>query len=301
MKPRTSQNGVRNLPRPCTVTPTIVGRRQRGERDPAPDDVRPDQHPDGPGGEDDAEPDVLDAQDVLDVDEVGGDRRGHEEERDEDDHDHQGDDGVGEEEPDPVPCAARLALGLGAADAAHGERECGETDDDEGRGVDEHRGGDPTRGDEEPAAERAEREAERAGRLHRPVRLLERAPAGDDGDEGELGRLRDGDPHAEQRRQDVQQHLRVQKREPDCDDGLARGDDEEERAGLHPVDEQPDVAGKEHDGRPEADEDRGDRDAAAHPVAGELLRLERERDERDPVADAPTRRSRRRPRGGRGL
>ena len=66
----------------------------------------------------------------------------------------------------------------------------------------------------------------------------------------------------------------------------ARGDDEEERAGLHPVDEQPDVAGKEHDGRPEADEDRGDRDAAAHPVAGELLRLERERDERDPVADA---------------
>ena len=24
MKPRTSQNGVRNLPRPCTVTPTMV-------------------------------------------------------------------------------------------------------------------------------------------------------------------------------------------------------------------------------------------------------------------------------------
>ena len=53
-----------------------------------------------------------------------------------------------------------------------------------------------------------------------PFAVWSGRPPATTGIEGELGRLRDGDPDAEQRRQDVQQHLRVQKRKPDCDDGL---------------------------------------------------------------------------------
>ena len=56
--------------------------------------------------------------------------------------------------------------------------------------VDQHRGSRPSGRDEEAAAERAHSEAEGPGRLDGSVRALQRPRARDDGDESELGRLR---------------------------------------------------------------------------------------------------------------
>ena len=71
-------------------------------------------------------------------------------------------------------------------------------DDEEARRVDEHRSSIPPSGDERAAGERADREADVARRLDDPVRRLDRAPACDGRDEGELGRLRERDAAAEE-------------------------------------------------------------------------------------------------------
>ena len=157
--------------------------------------------PTRPGAEDDADPDVLDAEDVLDVDEVGGDRGRHEEERDEDDDHHQPDEPVLEEEREAVPRATPFSVRPPLGPAADGERQAGGADDDERHRVDDSSPRGAADGDEDTPADRPDREPERAGRLDDAVR----APAASarpptSGHEGELGRLCDRDPGAEERR-----------------------------------------------------------------------------------------------------
>jgi hypothetical protein len=254
------------------------------QRHPTRDDVRAHEHAECPGAEDDPDPDVLDAEHVLRVDEVRGDRRAHEEERHEDHDHHERDESVAEEERDAVAGATSLLVLARRGTAPHRERQPREADGDERDRVDEHRSRRPPGGDEETAAQRADREAESARGLDGAVRLLQAARAGDRRDECELGRLRDRDSRTEERCECEERSEGAHRRQRDGDARLSDRDEDEERARLDPIDEQPNVPREDDDRCPQADEQGRDGDAAAHPLAGHVLRGQPERDERDAVA-----------------
>jgi hypothetical protein len=261
---------------------------EAGDGDASGDDVRADEHAERPGAQDDPDPDVVNAEHVLDVHQVGRDRGGHEEQGDEH-HDHdEPDEPVLEEERETVTRTTYLAVAGGSRVPAHGERDPRERDDDERGGVDGQRSSGPAEGDEQAAAERPDGEAERPAGLDEPVGALQFPLAGDRGDERELRRLRHRDPRPQEggEREEEPERFRRQEGEHDRDAGLEERDHHQQAPRLDPVDEEPDVPGEEDDRRPEADEHRRDREAAPHPRAGGVLRLEAERDECDAVAES---------------
>ena len=88
-----------------------AGGRERGHGDPRREVVRREHHPDRPARQHDPDADVLDAEHVLDVDEVGRDRRRHEDERDRRDGHRQREQPVLEQEGEPVARPPALTCG----------------------------------------------------------------------------------------------------------------------------------------------------------------------------------------------
>jgi hypothetical protein len=228
--------------------------REPGQRHATRDDVRADEHAERPGAEHDADPDVLDAEDVLRVDEVSGDRRTHEEERDEDDDHHERDEAVAEEERDAVARTTALVVLARLGTAPHGERQPREADGDERDRVDGHRGRGPPGGNEQAAAHRADGEAERAGGLTVPFvccRLREPETAGTSANSAACATAIPTPRSAASARSGATELTAAS---TTATPAWANGDEHEERARLDPVDEQSDVLGEDHDGRPQADE-----------------------------------------------
>ena len=169
------------------------------------------------------------------------------------------------------PCGSRRAR---SACAASG-------DGQEARGVDQQ--GDPRAagGREQAAEDGAEGEAQVAGGLDAPVGRGDAAGAGRGGHERELGRLRQRDPDAQQRRQGERHREAAEgQRQHGRDRRLPERDVAQQPPALDAVGEQPRRPAQDDRGRPQRDEQPGDRD----PRPRALLHVERQRDEAEEVA-----------------
>ena len=211
--------------------------------------------PTRPGAEDDADPDVLHAQDVLDVDEVGGDRGRHEQERDEDDDHHQPDEPVARRGTRCRPAPGAVLRATLARVTADGERQAGgPTTTNDTASTDIAAAVPPTATRMLPQTGPKANPSARAvstmpfaacssAARRRAGRARTRRP----------GRSRFPSPRSD--RQHEQRH-REPRRRARRDACLRRGHRDEEPSRLDAIDEQADVP-REHDhGRPEADEDR---------------------------------------------
>ena len=183
-----------------------------------------------------------------------------------------------------APVQARPTGGSGARQNS----ECGHSDDgrrhpdhEERRRVDDHRNLEAAGRREHPADQRADREAGVASRLHPSVCQSESSLTGNARDERELGRLRDGEADAEEGSQTEDQRGTAGERQDDGHGRLRDRYEEQHAAGVIAIGEEPRGAGENDRRRPERDVQQGDRD----PRSRRLLEMQRQRDEREPVAE----------------
>ena len=195
-----------DLPSPWIATAREGGDGERGDRDPGREEVRGEQHADRPARQDDADAVVLDAEHVLDVDEVGRDRRRHEEERRRCDR-HREREQRGLRTGSAMPSRARRRSRRASAPGCRRTRSVsgdGGDGDERSRRRRASRAGRPR-----PPSGRRRRAARPRTRCTGPSRRS-RSPTGCSGlprrgHERELGRLRDRDAGAEHGREEQQE------------------------------------------------------------------------------------------------
>ena len=181
-----------------------------------------------------------------------------------------------------MPSRARSAEWSAALRLAAGaQRLRRHRDGQEARGVDQQRDARAAGGREQAAEDGAEGEAEVAGRLDAPVGRRHAAGPGRGGHQRELGRLRQRDPDAEQRREGERRRQAAEgQRQHGRDRRLPERDVAQQAPALDAVGEQPRRPAEDDRGRPQRDEQPGDRD----PRPRALLHIERQRDEAEEVA-----------------
>ncbi len=232
-----------------------------------------------PGAQDDPDPRVR-MPELRDVGEVAGNRRRHEHERHragpEDDREH----ALAAQQLQAV-AGARLR-GAGRVDDAPADRQCEQDgrDHQERRRVGEEGDAGPGARRQRSADQRTDHEPDRARGLDEPVRAADLPRAGEQRDEGELRRLRHRHTGAEHECQREDRGQRIGEGEGTDDHRLEDRRPDRERTGLHTVDEHADVPGEHGERGPQADQQH------RHPGAvPQLVRAQRERDHRHPVAD----------------
>ena len=154
----------------------------------------PKHHAHGPGREQQSVDRVADADVLLQVEDLGGDRRAHEHQRDESRADHDREHPVAKQVGDSVAGPIAILFGLGIdghrRPAAVGS-ETGDRHGEEGRGIEQHRDLDPAAGGHRATDQRADDHADIARGLDPAVdavELLGRRPGRDRGDQRELSR-----------------------------------------------------------------------------------------------------------------
>jgi hypothetical protein len=165
--------------------------------------------------------------------------------------------------------------------AARAQRLGRQRNGQEARSVDQQRDPRAAGGREQPAEDGAEGEAQVARRLDAPVGRGDAAGPRRGGHERELGRLRQRDPDAEQRGQGERRRETAEGQgERGRDRRLRERDVAQQPPALDAVGEQARRPAEDDRGRPQRDEQPGDRD----PRPGALLHVERQRDEAEEVA-----------------